>query len=184
MSASPWRGIAASVLLASCGASYWSATVEAGEPAANLWRTPTAPSAMLPAAEVFRVLPLLETPPNGGMAATATQAADQAAATHYTLEWDIAPGYYLYRDRIKVSAQGVAGDHAVLTAKALLPAGAPYHDAHFGDVQIYRGDVVASVAIPAAARRLHVRFQGCADQGICYPPQDVELEVPVPKSPR
>jgi len=90
------------------------------------------------------------------------------------IEWDIAPGYFVYRDRIGISVAAPAG---VTLGTIALPQGLPYHDAVLGDVQIYRNSVVATVAGAAKVARLHIHFQGCADAGVCFPPQDKEVTV-------
>lgn len=86
--------------------------------------------------------------------------ADTGAAV---LRWDIAPGYYLYQERLRFVGLP-AGSEPVL------PSGQPYHDDYFGDSQIYRGSL--EVVIPDAnAGTLELGWQGCADAGLCYPPQ-------------
>ena len=117
---------------------------------------PPARQGPLTADQAFRVLP------------------PQRNGDRLRVEWDIAPGYFLYRPRIEVLAAAPAGRR--LSALAL-PAGLPYHDAHFGDTQIYRNDLVATATGAAGVQRVRVRYQGCADIGICYPPQDKELAV-------
>jgi thiol:disulfide interchange protein len=89
------------------------------------------------------------------------------------LSWNIAPGYYLYRQRIRVEA--LAPSPLALQA-IRLPAGIAHVDEHFGAVQIYRGLLEAQVPTQGAlkqALRLRVTFQGCADAGVCYPPQTI-----------
>lgn len=79
------------------------------------------------------------------------------------LHWDIAPGYYLYQERLQFVGL-TAGSELVL------PSGQPYHDEYFGDSQIYRGSL--EVVIPDAnVGTLELGWQGCADAGLCYPPQ-------------
>ena len=96
------------------------------------------------------------------------------------VEWKIAPGYYLYRHRITVEVEG-AGFEA---GKLQLPRGKAYRDEFFGDVETYRDDLTGVLAgTPAAATgnlRLKVKYQGCADAGICYPPQTRSLTVKLP----
>ncbi|MCD7097888.1 protein-disulfide reductase DsbD [Stenotrophomonas sp. MMGLT7] len=95
------------------------------------------------------------------------------------LNWKIAPGYYLYRHR--TSATASAGFHAQALA---MPAGEKKHDAFFGDVETYHGRLLA--ALPGAPEAgldtvaLEVRYQGCADAGVCYPPQKRTLQVRLP----
>ncbi len=96
------------------------------------------------------------------------------------VRWRIADGYYLYQERIAVQA----GDAGVSVQAARLPPGTPKHDDFFGDVHTYRGTIAADVPIRAAANAtrvtLKVKYQGCADAGICYPPQLRTLQVVLP----
>ncbi|QPK61945.1 protein-disulfide reductase DsbD [Methylomonas sp. LL1] len=99
------------------------------------------------------------------------------------LEWRIEPGYHLYRDKIKIESQtdGVkAGDFQ-------LPDGLQEHDAVFGDVSVYRDSVKISLPLinpnNLAQAKLLIKYQGCADIGVCYPPQKVVVEVNLPEAP-
>lgn len=96
------------------------------------------------------------------------------------IEWKIADGYYLYRHRTAVQAQG-----AGFTAQPLqMPAGTPYTDEFFGDVETYRQRLTATLPgradTGAASVTLQVKYQGCADIGICYPPQTRTVNVRLP----
>jgi thioredoxin:protein disulfide reductase len=93
------------------------------------------------------------------------------------VSWDIAPGYYLYRKRLGFRAVAPAG--AALD-KPQLPQGQTVHDEYQGDAEIYRGSLQASLHWPkggAAPRQLQVSYQGCAEAGVCYPPQTRLLDV-------
>jgi len=87
------------------------------------------------------------------------------------LRWSMAPGYYLYRHQLKVSADSPA----TLKLPALeLPQGEAKDDPEFGPVQTYHGTLTAKLPIAAGQalpKTLRVRYQGCADIGVCYPPQ-------------
>lgn len=84
------------------------------------------------------------------------------------LAFSIRDGYYLYRDRITASADP-AGAEALSIA---LPPGKVKDDPNFGRVEIYRGNVDGHLTGgPAGEWMLAVRYQGCADAGLCYPPQ-------------
>lgn len=86
-----------------------------------------------------------------------------------SLDWTIAPGYYLYGHMFKVSVDAPAGAAAPILQ---LPKGEAKHDEEFGDVTIHRGVLTVPLAAGATApRTLRVRYQGCADIGVCYPPQ-------------
>jgi thiol:disulfide interchange protein len=96
------------------------------------------------------------------------------------IDWKIAEGYYLYRHRTAVQVRGGG-----FTAQPLqMPAGTPYTDEFFGDVETYRGRLVAALPGRAAADAdtltLEVKYQGCADLGVCYPPQTRSLRVRLP----
>ena len=92
------------------------------------------------------------------------------------VQWSIAPGYYLYRARIELTPAG-SGQHLALT----LPAGEKIHDEHFGDSEIYRGGgapLAAEFSSHTPPRQLTVRYQGCADVGVCLPPQTRVIDIP------
>lgn len=94
------------------------------------------------------------------------------------LEWNVAPGYYLYRHMLKVSVDSPA---KLSLAAAQLPKGESKQDPEFGSVEIYRDQLQASIPLAAGAplpRTLRVRYQGCADIGVCYPPQTKLVAVP------
>lgn len=96
------------------------------------------------------------------------------------VRFDVADGYYLYRDKLRFGVEG--GGPTVGVAK--LPEGKRKHDEFFGDVETYRGNLVGQVPVANGAPRLEIvlraESQGCADAGICYPPtmQKVTLQLP------
>jgi thiol:disulfide interchange protein DsbD len=83
-------------------------------------------------------------------------------------------GYYLYRHRFQFRADP---PDAGLGA-AQLPKGEQKHDEYFGDVEVYHG--VLDVELPRTDQRaftLVVTYQGCADKGLCYPPETERLSI-------
>ncbi|MCD1635335.1 protein-disulfide reductase DsbD [Martelella mediterranea] len=86
------------------------------------------------------------------------------------LDWTIAPGTYLYRDSIKASE----GAEMVPLA---LPGGVEKNDPNFGTVDVYHNHVRAKLPQGLEADRLTVRYQGCAEQGICYPPVEKTIDM-------
>ena len=79
------------------------------------------------------------------------------------LHWKIADSYYLYKKRFKFD--GLDPAH-----QPELPQGLEHSDEFFGATQVYRDQV--EVLIPAGASgEVKVSWQGCADAGLCYPPQ-------------
>lgn len=94
-----------------------------------------------------------------------------------TLEvrWEIAEGYYMYRDKMGFE---VAGDNA-LAGPVELPPGKPKHDELFGDVDVYLGEFVMRLPLRDAGARftLLAMGQGCNEPvGVCYPPMQHEIE--------
>ncbi len=88
--------------------------------------------------------------------------------------YTVAPGYYLYREQFKFAANG-----ATLGAP-VLPAGKTKFDETFQkDVETYRDVVRIAVPVTQTAGKfeLLVTNQGCADKGLCYPPQQRGIEV-------
>lgn len=90
--------------------------------------------------------------------------------------FQIANGYYLYRDKTRFSADG-----GVKLGAPVLPAGQIKDDEFFGKVETWRGDVRVRVPFSASgtpkAFNLKAAFQGCADIGVCYPPQDATVVI-------
>ncbi len=86
--------------------------------------------------------------------------------------FQIAKGYYLYRGKIKFSA-----DDGVKLGAPALPAGKVKNDEYFGKVETYRGDIRVRIPVSYAGGspkpfNLKANYQGCADLGVCYQPQD------------
>ena len=94
-------------------------------------------------------------------------------------EWEIADEYYLYRDKFKFEPQ----DSGVSLGKASYPKGKIQDDEFFGRMEIYRKHVAIDIPVSGASGSLtlDITSQGCADMGLCYPPQTqtVTLDIPV-----
>ena len=92
----------------------------------------------------------------------------------------IADGYYLYRDKLRFSIEPVSAGLRVPE----LPGGKIKQDEFFGRVETYRGNVVVKLAIqdPPAGKPMVIRAesQGCADLGICYPPNVQQVTIASP----
>ena len=93
------------------------------------------------------------------------------AGQEVRLTWDIAKGYYLYRKQMKVEA-----DPAGSAQQINWPAGTLKTDETYGESEVYYGQVSALVNAPDA-QALAVTWQGCADAGLCYPPQSKRLKL-------
>lgn len=82
--------------------------------------------------------------------------------------WDMPAGYYLYKHRFAV----VAGEGGAL-GPAVIPDGKEIVDDYFGESEVYYGSVEIAVPVLGQATKVVAEFhyQGCADYGLCYPPQ-------------
>ena len=83
-------------------------------------------------------------------------------------------GYYLYRHRFQFRADPAE----VVLGAAKLPDGQKKHDEYFGDVEVFHG--ILDVELPRTDQRaftLAVTYQGCADKGLCYPPETERLSI-------
>ncbi len=103
------------------------------------------------------------------------------AQNKIVLTWQIADGYYLYRDKLGVESQS----ERITLDNVTYPPGKTKHDEFFGDMVIYRNELAVEVPfikLGDAPNTLHltVKHQGCADIGICYPPQKTALKVDLP----
>jgi thiol:disulfide interchange protein DsbD len=109
--------------------------------------------------------------------------ASSSSPDRIALRWDVADGYYLYRDKIKVAAV----DGAATLGALQLPDGKLHVDEYFGEQVVYYGELVANVPVSAASGTrqlaLDVTYMGCADAGLCYPPTTRRIEVQLGAAP-
>jgi len=100
------------------------------------------------------------------------------------INWLIADGYYLYRDKTKLT---LADNTAIQLGAINIPQGEPYHDEAFGQVQIFHHELSFDIPLirtdkSAKTITLLAKYQGCADRGVCYPPMDSKIELPIPEA--
>ena len=83
------------------------------------------------------------------------------------LNWQIKPGYYLYRQQIKIEP------HQAKIAPFTLPEGLDHHDEFYGKTAIFKNDLTLNLRLQNADQNatLVVTYQGCAEAGFCYPPE-------------
>lgn len=101
---------------------------------------------------------------------------DQAFSWHKTvtasgqveLHWTIAPGYYLYRSRVKVTGKSVP------VSAVHMPSGTLIHDPYFGEERVFKKAFTTTID-PGDATTLLLTWQGCAEAGLCYPPQHATI---------
>ncbi len=85
------------------------------------------------------------------------------------LYFQIKQGYYLYQKRLKF-------DGLPTEQHPQLPTGQNHHDEFFGDSTVYRDQL--ELLVPASAKgELRLGWQGCADAGLCYPPQTTVIDL-------
>ncbi len=112
-----------------------------------------------------------------------------AAPDRLALNWIIAPETYLYADKVELSLEG-AEDTALGTWErptgdikkdSILPDGTT------GDVEVYHDQLAIELPLLRGATAptevtLVAKYQGCADRGICYPPQTQKLKLSLPEA--
>lgn len=96
-----------------------------------------------------------------------TFTSERLASGETQLYWQIADGYYLYQQRMKFEG---------LAEQPVLPQGEAHSDEFFGEQQVYRQGL--EVKLPAGATgKVKLGWQGCADAGLCYPPQSLTVDL-------
>ena len=107
--------------------------------------------------------------------------------TAVEVQFRIADGYYMYRDKFRFA---IAGGGDAKLGEPQFPPGQRKKDQFFGEVETYRKQVAVKLPVtvpkdgrdpsfPAQAEKLQleVTSQGCADVGVCYPPQVQRIDV-------
>jgi len=85
------------------------------------------------------------------------------------LGWKIANGYYLYRERFQLSA---SANGKILGITTRFEDGKVKQDPYFGETEVYYHNTSIIISdIPTQPFTLSITSQGCADAGLCYPPQ-------------
>lgn len=95
------------------------------------------------------------------------------------VRWDIVEGYYLYRHQLRFR---LIEPPDITLGEPQLPDGLKKHDEYFGDIEAYYDQLEVLIPINVLTSKriirslmLEVRFQGCAERGLCYPPETVTL---------
>ena len=87
---------------------------------------------------------------------------------HLEVTWDIEEGYYLYLGMFEFSVD--SPDMKII--KVDMPEGKIKKDEFFGDVDVYYNSTKANIYFDTITNHsnLILKYQGCADAGLCYPP--------------
>ncbi len=93
--------------------------------------------------------------------------------------WEIEPKHYLYKDKFKFS---IANNDTVSLGSAIIPQGEEKDDEFFGRIEVFHDLVEVKLPLnrtrtDAAEIELNVSYQGCAEVGICYPPQKKQTRI-------
>ncbi|MEO1884599.1 MAG: protein-disulfide reductase DsbD, partial [Methylococcales bacterium] len=95
------------------------------------------------------------------------------------VHWQIAEGYYLYREKITLT---IPNTKNVKLGAYVLPHGIPKSDEAFGEVEIFHNALSFSIPVvqsinPPVPFELKADFQGCAEVGVCYPPMSKTIAI-------
>jgi thioredoxin:protein disulfide reductase len=99
-----------------------------------------------------------------------------------TWHWQLALGYSLYRDRIHVRIVEPASVHL---GDLKFPKPIIHQDKFFGPQAIYLNELTLSapvhcrLSVPTPVT-IEIRYQGCADAGLCYPPETRKVPLTLP----
>ncbi|MGO3737966.1 MAG: protein-disulfide reductase DsbD [Marinomonas foliarum] len=98
----------------------------------------------------------------------------------FTANWQVNDGYYLYQEQFNLS-----GQHADKLHFSPFPSGEAKHDAYYGDVIVYRDQFTLPIYYDitlAEGTQINavLSYQGCADKGLCYAPQNIPIQFTVP----
>jgi len=99
--------------------------------------------------------------------------------------FNVTPGYYLYRDKIKFEASN--GTVKILAVN--LPKGEMKQDPSFGSTEVFHKSFQAEVTLErprdaATGITLNATYMGCSEEGLCYPPikKAIQLDLPDAKT--
>ena len=113
--------------------------------------------------------------PEQAFPVTVSYQADNIVISH-----EIKQGYYLYKDKISYASTS----QNIQLSQAELPAGKAHVDEFFGSTEIYRDSMIVKIPVNIVEKDLvgnnfiiEIKLQGCADIGLCYPPQTWQRKV-------
>ncbi|OOV86565.1 protein-disulfide reductase DsbD [Oceanospirillum linum] len=89
------------------------------------------------------------------------------------LHWDIADGYYLYEKRLKL----INENKQTLSAVVFLTQAEEKNDPNFGLVQVFHHQLDIEALPDSKQLQLQLSYQGCSENGLCYPPQRKTLTI-------
>ena len=99
----------------------------------------------------------------------------------FVLEWQTKPGFFLYRDRIKVAS---VNDSNFSLGDIRFPKARKHTDQQGKMFRVYRDNLAIPVAVlgdKPGEGFLNLSYQGCADDGFCYPPESRQIKITINK---
>jgi thiol:disulfide interchange protein DsbD len=131
---------------------------------------------------------LLKTPQNTLLEADQAfvLSVDAPDANTLVAHWDIAEGYYLYKDKLVINLNGAGGLHI---KEMVFPDGKINKDEYFGEQEVFYQAAMATAKLTRTASadrniEVTVNYQGCAEIGVCYPPMTQTIPVSLPALPQ
>ena len=107
---------------------------------------------------------------------------DMLDGNNLVARWKIAEDYYLYREKFSFEIRDASG---ISLGAVTLPRGQMKNDESFGDMEVFHDGV--EVKLPLLRTNLNptnitlvAKYQGCAEAGFCYPPQERLLPISLP----
>ncbi len=90
-----------------------------------------------------------------------------------TISFNIAEGYYLYRHQFKFTTENAQ------IVPVTLPSGLDHQDEFFGIQKIFTDKLEFTIDISQTNdnANINIRYQGCAEKGLCYPPKRQKIEL-------
>ena len=82
----------------------------------------------------------------------------------HIIDFQIAEGYYLYKDKIKILLNGQELENIKF------PKTKTKEDEFFGKSEIYDNDFILNIVSDVKIKKISITYQGCAERGLCYPP--------------
>jgi thiol:disulfide interchange protein DsbD len=100
------------------------------------------------------------------------------------VHWSLPSGYYAYKSRMSLES----ATPGMSLGAAVYPQGEVHKDDYFGAQEVFRGAFIVTAAVSRASHAprsvlLKLKIQGCADAGLCYPPQLSEAKLDLPGAP-
>lgn len=121
-----------------------------------LWPSPVKALEPLPVEQAFKFTPTID-----------------SESSILTLNWLIAPQYYLYQNKIHVYDLDADKKQVAFT----LPKAQVIADSLLGDQLVYKDNLTFTVQVPDKTTSLSIQYQGCSAEGFCYPPQTVSYVI-------